>query len=49
MPLGEEPLEMTEGLLGKPICLEGGESLGRGPPSVFIEGRYRRLADRSVR
>ena len=23
--------------------------LGRGPPSVFIEGRYRRLADRSVR
>ena len=26
-----------------------GEPLGRGPPSVSNDGRYRRLADRSVR
>ena len=41
LPLGEAPLEMTEGLAGKSRCLEGGDSLEREPPSVCIEGRYR--------
>ena len=49
LPLGEAPLEMTEGLAGE-VQMSGRRRVPkRGPPSECIEGRYRRLADRSVR
>ena len=47
MPLGEAPLEMTEGLAGE-AHISGRRRVPRKGAS-FIEGRYRRLADRSVR
>ena len=47
--LGEAPLEMTKGLAGE-AQMSGRRRVPRkGPPSVCREGRYRRLADRSVR
>ena len=48
-PLGEVPLKMTGGLAGE-VQMSGRRRVPRkGPPSVCREGRYRRLADRSVR